>query len=106
MIMRNITRREFVKGSLTAGVALSLPQLAGAAASSDPVRLGFVGLGGIDIPGSVGGRGRQLINSFLKVPGAKVAALCDIDPTVLAHGAEMCAKAGLKVATYSDIRKM
>lgn len=105
-MMRNITRRDFVKGSLAAGLAMGLPLAAGAAAPSEQVRLAFIGLGGIDVPGSVGGRGRQLINSFLKVPGAKVAALCDVDPTILAHGAKMCEAAGQKVATYSDLRKV
>jgi predicted dehydrogenase len=77
------------------------------ASPNGDVRLAIVGLGGIDVPGSVGGRGRQLIDAFQKVPGAKVAALCDVDKAILQHGAERVKKAGGgSVATYDDVRRV
>ncbi|MBM3336018.1 Gfo/Idh/MocA family oxidoreductase, partial [Candidatus Sumerlaeota bacterium] len=66
----------------------------------------IVGLGGIDVPGSVGGRGRQLIDAFQKVPGAKIAALCDVDKAILEDGAERVRKAGGSPATYNDVRRV
>jgi predicted dehydrogenase len=70
------------------------------------VRLAIVGLGGIDVPGSVGGRGRQLIDAFRKVPGARIVALCDVDQAILDHGAQIMRKAGVAVTTYTDLRRV
>jgi len=69
--MQQVTRRDFMKGSVAAGLAFGLSR-AGRAGMPSPkaagpngeVRLAIVGLGGIDIPGSVGGRGRQLLDAF------------------------------------------
>ena len=48
--------------------------------------MGIVGLGGIDVAGGVGGRGRQLIDSLREIKGVRIAALCDIDSAILDHG--------------------
>ena len=55
--MQKLTRRRFVKGCLAAGMAFELPGAAPSAGSNSEVRLAIVGLGGIDVPGGVGGRG-------------------------------------------------
>jgi predicted dehydrogenase len=70
------------------------------------VRLAIVGLGGIDVPGSVGGRGRQLIDAFRKVPGARITALCDADQAILNHGVQIMKKTGSAVTAYTDIRRL
>lgn len=111
--MQQVTRRDFVKGSVGAGLGLGLSRAgrAGtpstrAASPNSEVRLAIVGLGGIDVPGSVGGRGRQLIDAFQKVPGAKVAALCDVDKAILQDGVDRVKKAGGSVTAYDDIRRV
>jgi len=104
--MQNVTRRDFVKSSMAAGLALGLSRSGKAAGANSEVRLAIVGLGGIDVPGSVGGRGRQLIAAFRKVPGAKIVALCDVDKAILEHGANLLKKEGVSAATYGDIRKV
>ena len=82
--MRKITRRRFVKGSVAAGLAFGLCRSGRSASPNSDVRLAIVGLGGINIPASVGGRGRQLIAAFSKVPGARITALCDVDSVIWA----------------------
>ncbi|MCX8038565.1 MAG: Gfo/Idh/MocA family oxidoreductase [Candidatus Sumerlaeia bacterium] len=108
--MHKITRREFVKSSAAAGMALGLSRAARpaakAASPNAEVRLAIVGLGGIDVPGSVGGRGRQLIEAFGKVLGARIAALCDVDQTILDHGVALVKQSGDAPAAYRDIRKL
>ncbi|MCX7886295.1 MAG: Gfo/Idh/MocA family oxidoreductase, partial [Verrucomicrobiae bacterium] len=74
--------------------------------SGSEVQVAIVGLGGIDIPGSVGGRGRQLLQRFREVPGAKIVALCDVDRAVLDHGVQDCKKRGETVAAYTDFRRV
>lgn len=104
--MQRVARRDFVKGCLAAGLTLGWSQSPSPAGPNSDVRLAIVGLGGIDIPGGVGGRGRQLIDAFGKVPGAKVTALCDVDKVVLDHGVAMMKEAGGSVATYTDLRRV
>lgn len=111
--MRRVTRRDFVKGSIVAGVAFGVPSLGRTGTSLAPgagpnseVRLAIMGMGGIDTPGNVGGRGRQLIAMLQKVPGAKIVALCDVDQSLLRREAEALQKQGTTVATYGDIRKV
>ncbi len=111
--MHRTTRRSFVKSSMAGGLALGLSRVgnsaapaASAASPNSEVRLAIVGLGGIDIPGSVGGRGRQLIEAFEKVPGVRIAALCDVDQAILDHGVALVKKSGASPAAYRDIRKL
>ena len=70
------------------------------------MRLAIVGLGGIDVPGSVGGRGRQLIDAFRKVHGARITVLCDVDKAMLDHGVGIMKKAGGAVTTCTDLRRV
>jgi len=63
--MKDRTRRDFVVGTaLGAGAAFSQNPAA------NQVRLGVVGFRG---------RGRDHYRSFARIPGVKVAYLCDID---------------------------
>jgi predicted dehydrogenase len=76
----------------------------GAADANSEVRIAIIGLGGIDVPGSVGGRGRQLIESLQALPQARVVALCDVDEKILAHGVALLKRANQDVSAYSDLR--
>lgn len=109
--MQRITRRDMVKRTVAGGLAGGVYSMVGptatrAAGPNGEVRLGIVGLGGIDVPGSVGGRGRQLINGLRKVSGAKVAAICDVDQDVLGHQVEKFKQEGQSVKAYADLRKL
>lgn len=55
----------------------------------------------------VGGRGRDHINSYVKVPGARIAALCDVNTAQTERGSVMVEKAtGEKPKIYQDLRKL
>jgi predicted dehydrogenase len=64
----SLNRREFLYASwgAVAGLAATI-----GASPQNPVRCGFVG---------VGGRGTALLTAMLKVPGVEIPAICDIDP--------------------------
>ena len=77
-----------------------------AAGPNDEIRLAVIGLGGLNVVGGVGGRGRQLIARFRQVPGVRIAALCDCDRAVLDDSVEEFEKRGEKPAAYSDVRHL
>lgn len=104
------TRRDFLKTSLAAGAALSLPRLllaedaARAASPNETVRVAVVGLGSTTAIGGVGGRGHQLIPRLREVPGAKIVALCDVDSSFIARELTPFRDRGETVATHTDLR--
>jgi predicted dehydrogenase len=98
---------------MAAGLALGLPRMAiGGEASSktpgpnDVVRLAVVGMGATKAVGGVGGRGHQLINRLPEVPGARIAALCDVDQEFLDREARRFKDRDQEVATYTDLRRV
>ena len=110
--MKLLTRRAFLKSTITTGAAVGLLQSAAFgqgssnSAANNAIRIAVVGLGGIDTVGGVGGRGRQLIETLRKVEGVRIAALCDVDRAVLDHSVQEFKNRGESVATYSDIRRI
>lgn len=109
--MHRISRRDVIKTTVAGGVlcgvhAAGLRHHVCAASPNSEVRLGIIGLGGIDVPGSVGGRGRQLIAALKNVPEAKVVSLCDVDEQVLAHGVELLKKQDQTVSAHTDMRRV
>ncbi len=69
--MTSFSRRHFLGGTMAAGGMLALSdRLAWAAGANEQVNLGLIGCGG---------RGTELLQSFQKVPGLNIAALCDPD---------------------------
>ncbi len=110
--MKQITRRDFLRCSITASVAASLPSVwaaeeaqTGTSAANERVRLAVIGLGGTDTVGGVGGRGHQLIGSLRQVPAAKIVALCDVDQAHLDREAKPFKDRGETVATFTDLRR-
>jgi len=63
-----ITRRRFIETGVLAAAAAGLGARP-AAAPSDTVRVGFIG---------IGNRGDQLLDGFAKQPDVEIAALCDV----------------------------
>ena len=108
-MMTRRTRRELLRNASMAGLAVAAPRwLRGADRSgdgpNDEVRIAILGLGGINVVGGVGGRGRQLIDALRKVRGVAVAAICDVDKEVLDHGVQLLQKRGQRVAAFTDLR--
>lgn len=98
-------RRDFVKKSMTAGAAITMPgyvysKILGA---NDRIRLGIIGIGS-DI--KLGGKGKDEINKFRKIPGVEIAAICDCDKDILRKEEAEFRKRNEKVKTYIDFRDL
>jgi predicted dehydrogenase len=109
--MKRISRRDVLKSTVAGGIACGVgaslwKHSARAADANSEVRLAIIGLGGIDIPGSVGGRGRQLIDGLRGVPKAKIVSVCDVDERVLGHGVELLKKENQTVSAHVDMRRV
>jgi predicted dehydrogenase len=91
------TRRTFVTGA-TLGVSPAIRPAFGQQSPDKPIRLGVVG---------IRGRGRDHYRAFTKVPGVRVAFLCDIDERLFPAGvSEVESLGGSKPETFVDIRKL
>src|SRR5262245_14011366 len=74
-----ISRRNFLKSSIAAGLALGTPRILTGAertpeakSPNETIRLAVVGLGATKAVGGVGGRGHQLIPRLREIPGVKI----------------------------------
>jgi predicted dehydrogenase len=97
--MMHLTRRQFVKGSVAAGLGLVYagPSARVLGANND-IRVAVVG---------INGRGGSHISGFGNMKGVRVVAFCDVDRKVLdSKAAAFEKKYNQKVQTYVDIRKM
>ncbi len=107
--MTHITRRQFVRGSVAAGLGVALAgcheskrtvvspssRVLGA---NDEIRVAVVG---------INGRGGSHISAFEEMEGVRVAAFCDVDRKVLGDKAAAFEKKyEHRVDTYVDIRKL
>jgi len=91
-----MNRRTFLMGSLaSAAVATRVSALP---SPNDTVRVACVGLRG---------RGTAHIRAYPKLPNVEIAALCDVDESVLAERLKNVESATNKrPATYTDVRKL
>ena len=90
--MHSLSRRHFFQG---ATAALSATRVMGA---NDKVNMGLVGLGG---------RGMNHLDSYIAIPGAHVAGLCDVNQAARERAQSRLAKAGApKGAEFIDMREM
>jgi len=97
--MKQITRRSFIRSSLFATAAVTLParswaQVLGA---NGDIRLAVVGFNG---------QGKGHIEAFRKIPGVRVVALCDVDKDVLEREAQKFRDRSEPIDTYTDVRKL
>lgn len=66
--------------------------------ANDRVRVGLIGLGG---------RGNAHLGSYLQIPGAQMAAICDVNQAARERANARIVKAGQdKAAEYPDMRKL
>jgi len=94
--MKSVTRRDFVKSSMAAGVALALP-FSRARGANGSLGVAVVG---------INGRGRRLSAGFHNIPGVRVVALCDVDGNVLAGEVKKFKDRNENVNAYADYRRM
>ena len=91
--MSAVNRRGFLKQSIASVAGLSALSYARASDSpSDKVVLAFIGIGST-VPGSVGGRGRQLLRPFSSFKDLDIAYLCDVDESFFVHGQKLLSSA-------------
>ena len=73
--MTHITRRQFVKGSVAAGLGMAYGRpVSRVLGANDEIRVAVVG---------INGRGGSHISAFEDMEGVRVVALCDVDRKVL-----------------------
>ena len=90
-----MNRRYFLPGAAAAAAALRPRPLA---AAGDRVRVACVG---------IRGRGRSHISAYLGAANAELAALCDVDESVLKERAgEVEKRSGKRPALFTDFRKL
>ena len=94
-----INRRSFLKSTIAATAALSLPARVRAQApgANDDIRVAVIGFNG---------RGGDHIGNYMKIKGVRIVALCDVDAKVLDKGRAQLAAKNANVETYQDIRKL
>ena len=93
--MSTVDRRFFIMSSVALPAALKASALQ---SPNDTVRVAVVGFNG---------RGKAHIQAYLKTPNVEIAALCDVDQSVIDSGCKMIESAGKKrPATYTDLRKL
>ncbi|MHC4173147.1 MAG: Gfo/Idh/MocA family protein [Planctomycetota bacterium] len=96
--MKRITRRNFMKSSIAAGVGWTLarPFSRVRGANSD-IRMAVIG---------INGRGGRHIEEFRRLPGVRVVALCDVDRNVLDRRVRPFENRNERVDSYVDVREL
>src|SRR5882672_11358246 len=95
-----IDRRDFLKtmGSSMAVGAATLALRGKVLGANDRVRVAICG---------VRGRGNDHLKGFANVPGVQIAAMCDVDESVLNQRLGDAEKLGMaRPKSYSDIRRL
>jgi predicted dehydrogenase len=93
--MADVNRRHFLMSSVALPVALKASALP---SQNDTVRVAVVGFNS---------RGKAHISAYLKIPNVEIAALCDVDESVIESGCKMIEGAGKKrPPTFTDFRKL
>ena len=97
--MRSVLdRRRFLTAGLGASFAIPGNKAwGGTLGANETVRVGIVGLNG---------RGQSHMELVTRTPGFRLAALCDVDPTVLGRSVERTEKKGIRVQTFKDVRDL
>src|SRR4051812_20258586 len=98
-----IPRRSFIRTSLFAAAALKswplsaqTPPTARVAGANSDLRIAVVGFNS---------RGADHLSSLAKIPGIRLAALCDVDSAVLEKEMKKAKDRGEAPVGYTDLRK-
>ena len=102
--MQKIPRRRFLRNSLLALAAVKAWPLA----AQSPVKSRITGANGDVRVAVVGfnGRGKNHIEAFSAMKGARLVALCDVDSTVLGRELSQANAGGQTVTGYTDLRRL
>ncbi|MFO7974956.1 MAG: Gfo/Idh/MocA family oxidoreductase [Candidatus Hydrogenedentota bacterium] len=96
--MKEISRRSFIKATAVGVGALAARRpFSKVLGANGDIRVGVVGFHG---------QGGNHIENFLAMPGVRLVALCDVDERVLNKMAHVLEKQNVKVAKYTDVRKL
>src|SRR5436305_1968095 len=102
--MVRIPRRSFLQASVAGLSALSYARAADS--PNEKVVLAMIGVGST-VPGSVGGRGRQLLRPFSSFKDVEIAALCDVDESFFPFGQKLLVAAERPEARVEkDLRRV
>jgi len=95
--MNSLSRRTFLKGSLAGGAAAALAPYSRVLGANGDVRVAVVGFRG---------QGSNHIKWFGRIPGVRIAALCDVDQNFIDREVEKLKESNKKVDTYVDVRNL
>lgn len=95
----NLNRRQFIRTTaLGAGVAaFSTSAWSQVPGANDDIRVAVVG---------INGQGRSHLNEIQKLPGVRLAAVCDVDQAVLDRELKKLKEKNPALKSYRDIRKL
>ena len=98
--MEELSRRRFLGKALATGAVATFGGAVinrGAIGANDRVNVAIVG---------VRGKGAHHIKIFSKIPGVRVAAICDVDTAMLDREEQKIKEQGGSVKRYTDVRKL
>ena len=96
--MSNLTRRDFIKGSMAVGASIALAPHSRVLGANNDIRIGVIG---------VGGQGGGHMGYFHKLSGVRLVAICDADKDHVEKRAGDFEKSNnVKLKTYLDPREM
>jgi predicted dehydrogenase len=98
-----IERRNFIKTSSMAGLALASPFRGSILGSNERINLGIIGLGSNV---KIGGKGKMDLRAFAKIPGVNISAVCDCDEDILREEVQKLEKENIHVKAYKDFRDL
>nr|CAX69037.1 Probable NADH-dependent dyhydrogenase of GFO/IDH/MOCA family [uncultured bacterium] len=105
--MEKISRRSFIRmtTAAAAGAAFGVgpAPFSRALGANDEIRIAVIGIGS---KVKIGGKGKQDIRDWRKIPGVRIVALCDVDRAILDAEAAEFKKRNETVDTYTDVRKL
>ena len=96
-------RRDFIKNTSMAGMALSVPFSGSVLGRNEQINLGVIGLGS---KVKIGGKGKADLRAFAKIPGVNIAAVCDCDEEILREEVQALKKENINVKAYIDFREL
>ncbi len=106
--MSNLTRRDVLRAAGAAAAVAAAPHvLRGAAPATAPALAGGAGEDAIDVAIiGAGDHGRHLISHCVKIPGVRLAAVCDIWPYARNYASRLLQKYKHPARPYVDYREM